>query len=147
MKKLLSLVLILTTLLLSSCFSVVEHIKINADGSGSVTTTINMGEMMGMLSMFMPDSLKESFSELDEMMSGDMNAYQGMKGISNAKTYSDEEYVYNISYDFADVEALNNVMALGSNDNTGLGKANTKFKKKKDVFAEQQNTKMTQIAL
>ena len=131
MKKLLSVVLIMTTLFLSSCFTVVEHIKINDNGSGTVTTTINMSEMMGMLSMFMPDSLKESFSELDEMMSGDMNAYAGMRGISNAKTFSDEEYVYNVSYDFADVEALNGVMALGGSDNTGLGKANTKFKIKK----------------
>lgn len=120
----------MTTLFLSSCFSVVEHIKINKDGSGTVTTTINMSEMMGMLSMFMPDSLKESFSELDEMMSGDMNAYGDIRGISNAKTFSEEEYVYNVSYDFADVDALNKVMSLGS-DNTGLGKANTKYKIKK----------------
>ena len=127
MKKLLSVVLIMATLMLSSCFTVVEHIKINNDGSGKVTTTIDMSEMMGMLSMFMPDSLKESFSEIDQMMSNDTDIYGGMRGISNAKTFSDSDYVYNVSYDFADADALNRAMSLGS-DNTGLGKGKTKFK-------------------
>ena len=132
MKKIAGIILLVCTVMFTSCLNVTERIVFNKDGSGKVVTTVDMSEMMGMLSMFMPDSLKESMGELDKLMGSEVPAYKGMRGISNVSTFSNEEYVYNISYEFDDVDALNKAMAVSDgNDALGLG-SETKFKFKKN---------------
>ena len=106
MKNLIVAFLLGFMLLFSGCFDITEEITFNKNGSGSSRITVDLSTMMGMLSMFMPDSLKESM-DLEQMMGGDIGKYSKVSGISNVKSERMDEYKYAISYDFSSVDVLN----------------------------------------
>ncbi len=136
MKYLVSVVAIVIALLSTSCFEVREEITLKSNGSGTYSTVFDMSEMMGMLNMFMPDSLKGEMSDsldFSKMMTPEeISKYSSIKGISNVRSDSDEEYVMKMSYDFANIDALNRSMAIDSGDGP-LG-ISTVFKRKGSKF-------------
>lgn len=133
MKKLVYVLTLFCALIFTSCFDVIEEITIAKDGSGTAKTTVDMSQVMGMLGMFMPDSLQESMN-LDNIFEGEIPRYRNMSGIANVKASEDKEYVYSLIFDFEDMEALNKAMAAGSSETEGdmLGViTNYGFKKRK----------------
>jgi len=122
--------LIFLTVLYSSCFQIVEEVSLNADGSGTATTTIDFSEMMNMMSMFLPDSLKETF-DMNSAMKEDIPRLKNMKGISNVKANDQGQYVYSVSYDFKDAKSLANANILASDDAMGGMKTAYTFKRSK----------------
>lgn len=119
-------------LFFSSCFTIIEEITFNRDGSGTSKTVMDMSEMMGMLKMFMPDSLQDELN-MDSIMASEMNEYKQMEGISNVKSYSEKAYVYTISYDFANVAVLNKAQNSGGG-NEALGDMSNNYSLKGKKF-------------
>lgn len=113
MKKGISTLIItaFTLIFLSGCFSINDSITIGPNGSGSVVTTVDMREMMKLLGMFLPDSLKEQM-QFKNIIGGDHNRYSNIEGISNIKVESSQEYLYTVSFDFANSTALNKALSL-----------------------------------
>jgi len=107
----------LLSLNFTSCFSLVEELTLTKDGSGTFVATIDISEMMSLFSTILPDTLKEQLSFV-ESIEKNLIAYEKIEGISEVKADSPEEYVYQISYHFANVNALNNVLNL--NDSSML---------------------------
>lgn len=106
-------------LCLSACFTITEEITLQANGSGSVKTSVDMSEMMNMLGMFLPDTLKKDL-DISKILSGDTQSFKKMEGISNMKVNSEKPYHYVVSFDFANADALNR--ALSSTSDSGAGK-------------------------
>ncbi len=145
MKNLIVAFLLGFMLLFSGCFDITEEITFNKNGSGSSRITVDLSTMMGMLSMFMPDSLKESM-DLEQMMGGDIGKYSKVSGISNVKSERMDEYKYAISYDFSSVDVLNKVLALDNDTDTGMGKMATKYIAKRGKLYRQTDYTATETA-
>lgn len=111
-------------LLLSSCLTIKEDIFLNKDGSGIAKTTLDLSEIMGLMNMFMPDSLRETLN-LGEAMEADIPAYQAISGISEVKTFS-EQGVYTLQYNFANENALNQALNIRNTSSSLLGQTNSK---------------------
>ena len=121
LSKLYSLALFLLVIGASSCFDIVEEYHFNADGSGSAKFTVDVSEMMGMMSMLAEsvDSSGEGAKSIEDMF-GENESIKLLKqipGVSNVKNLSSKENgMVGYSYDFENLEALNTALAA-SNDN------------------------------
>lgn len=134
MQYLLKATLLLCILFLTSCFNIVEEVSLEKDGSGHLQTTINMNEMMSMLSNLLPDSLKKEI-DLDKITAGNTDKYKNIKGISNVKIQNDDAYVYKFGFDFEDVDALNRMLDMNQSINNPLNSTiGTQYKIKKKKF-------------
>lgn len=78
-----------------------------------------MSSMMQMLGMFLPDSVKQSM-KLDNILATDMTQYKKIPGIANAKISSEAADSYTVSYDFANVKALNQALAMATDEKNML---------------------------
>jgi hypothetical protein len=116
MKKFFNFLLLAVTLIsMSACFDITEEVTLNKDGSGKYTSVIDaskLSEQMQMLAAFdttgeMVPKLKYS---LDSTFSETFKKYSEVKGISNVKVDTSKPYVYKVSMDFKNVEALNEVI-------------------------------------
>ncbi|PSJ74137.1 hypothetical protein C7N43_25425 [Sphingobacteriales bacterium UPWRP_1] len=145
MRKLIVTLCLCFILVLSGCFNVTEEITLRKNGSGTSRVTVDMSSMMGMLSAFIPDSLKESM-DLDQLMSTDMGKFTTVSGISNVRSERLGEYAYAISYDFANMEALNKAQALNNETDTGFGKMATRFTSKKGKLCRETNYSSSEAA-
>jgi hypothetical protein len=148
MKKIILSLLAAATLTLTACLDIVEEITLNADGSGKYAMSMDMSQMMQMMVAYMPDSVKETMDEnammdsLANMTGGQemdsvVNALNEMQGISHAESHMDG-FVMVFSYDFANVEALNQAASQNSfTAQQGLKPANYVWKK--GVFSRKFN--------
>ncbi len=116
MKKFFNLLLLAATLIsMSACFDITEEVTVNKDGSGKYVSTIDaskLSEQMKMLAAFdttgeMIPKLKYS---LDSTFAETYKKYGTIKGISNVKIDTAKDYIYKVSMDFKDVDALNEVI-------------------------------------
>lgn len=116
MKRLVFTLLITTATILAGCFDITEEIFLQKNGSGKYLSTIDlrqMKDMVNMLKAFAPDSAKQdSGGEL-----GGLDSLQSMwkeletvPGITEIKREKKEEWVYLISFRFANLKALNEAM-------------------------------------
>ena len=137
MKNLLLSLIVCFSLCFAGCFHLIEDITIKKDGSGTAKTIIDMQQMMGMLSMFMPDSLAGSF-DMDSILRADIPRYEGMRGISNVDVEKQDEYVYALTMDFKDMRALNKAMGTGSGENP-FGSMASEYSKKRKKFMRSTN--------
>ncbi len=115
MKKFTYLLLLLCSFLLTSCFEIVEEIDVKKNGSGTAKTVIDMSQMMSMMGMFMPDSVKESMN-MATMFEKEIARYESIKGLSNINVQEEKEYAYSISFDFKDMASLNKAMESTSDE-------------------------------
>lgn len=104
-------------LLLTNCFEIVEEVSFNRDGSGHVTLSLNLSRSKTKLnSILRLDSINnyEVPSEIDirKHFTEITSTVENTKGISNVtNSLNFNEYIFSISCDFNDVEALNTVIS------------------------------------
>jgi len=116
-------VLISFLFLFSSCFEIIEDIKVNPDGSGHVKMTLNMSQSKTKLnSVLLLDSVNgykvPSKSEIQARIDELVVVLKKTQGISHVnKSINFDEFIFTIACDFNNTEALNIVISnLGSID-------------------------------
>ncbi len=126
----------------TSCFEIIEEVNFNKDGSGHVTLTMNLSKSKTKLnSMMLLDSVNNykvpSKQDIRSHITQAIEKIKKIQGISNVKNSIDfNEYIFTVSCDFADVDALNIVI---SNFSTKKDAAMIK-KQKHFSFDKNQNT-------
>lgn len=123
MKKMLRYLLFAVTVMttMSACFEITEEVTVNKDGSGKYTSIMDatkLSEQMQMLAAF--DTTGEMVSKLkfslDSTFEESFKKYVGVKGISKVIADTSKPYIYKVTMDFADVNALNTAVNLDKKD-------------------------------
>jgi len=104
-------------LLLTNCFEIVEEVSFNRDGSGHVTLSLNLSRSKTKLnSILRLDSINnyEVPSEIDirkhfKEITSTVENTNGISNVTNSLNFN--EYIFSISCDFNDVDALNTVIS------------------------------------
>lgn len=131
LKSLTALAFLLMMLGFSSCFDIYEEYQFNADGSGKARIEMDISKMYGLLEGMGSalDSTGDggSMEEMDAMFtdSKDIDAIKGIPGISNVTNISNAETkMVGLTFEFANIEALNTALAARGNDmGMGMGAA------------------------
>ncbi len=116
----------------TGCFEVIEEVVLNDDGSGQITMTVNLSQSKTKLSSIMlMDSINSykvpNREEIERNMSKMIKEINGLPGVSNVNEKMDfSEYIFSVSCDFENVDALNNIITHFS---TGNYKATSKSQK------------------
>jgi len=116
-KKGITIIILSSLLLLTSCFEIVEEVSFNEDGSGHVTLTLNLSRSKTKLnSIKLLDSINDykvpTEAEIKHHFAEVTNTIKKTKGISNmTNSLNFEEYIYTISCDFTSVEVLNMIIS------------------------------------
>ena len=116
MKNILIASLVVLSMILSGCFEVVEEITINDDGSGQITMTVNLSRSKTKLSSIMlMDSInnykvpsRADITTNIEKMIAEINKVSGVSNVSHSIDH--DEFIYSVSCDFTNVDALNKVI-------------------------------------
>ncbi len=101
------------TIFFTSCFEIVEEVKMKADGSGKMIVTVNMSESKEDLKGYMdsgeigemklPDQ-----KELNSYLSRIENTLESVNGMSNASAEADfNEFIFTFAADFTSVKSMN----------------------------------------
>ncbi|AUP77367.1 hypothetical protein [Flavivirga eckloniae] len=104
-------------ILCTSCFEIIEEVSFNKDGSGHVTLTMNLSRSKTKLnSIMLLDSVNNhkvpSKTEIKNKIAEVIQKVKRVKGISNVENSSNfDEYIFTVSCDFTNVEALNTVIS------------------------------------
>ena len=124
MKKIINALLIAASVFtMTACFDITEEITVNKNGSGtyvSVTDASKLSEQLQMLAaMDTTGQLipKMKFT-LDSSFNENFKKYATLKGVSNMKVDTSKEYVYKVTLDFADIDALNSVINVDKKEAT-----------------------------
>ena len=104
---------ILFLFLLSSCFEIIEEINMNDDGSGNFNFTVNMSQSkIQVNSMLLLDSINgkpvpkiEDFKKAMRRVEFELKKDSSISNIEITEDW--EDYIFSISGDFHDVDALN----------------------------------------
>ncbi len=108
-----SILLILSMLLLSSCFELAEEYKLTANGSGTYGLTLNASQSKRQLERFFAqDSIGRtaipSKAEIDHLIHENAYAFDSCNGISLSNYSCDlNNYIVKLAFDFTSIEALN----------------------------------------
>ena len=135
MKKIFSAFLLAALLTLTGCFNVTDEITLNEKGGGQYKTTMDaskMIEMMEMMRTLMPDSLKDSpemnnMNNLGDSLLKAWPALENLSGISRINRAMIAASVYEISFQFADISALNRALAARSQKSVNAEGGKTAF--------------------
>jgi hypothetical protein len=116
MKRIVFAILIATSAILAGCFEITEEIFLERNGSGKYVSVIDlrqMKDMINMLKAFAPDSAKQDnageLGSIDSLQTM-WKELESIQGISEIKREKKEEWVYQISFRFANPKALNEAM-------------------------------------
>jgi len=113
MKKLLLFSFSASLLLLTSCITIFEKYKINADGSGTLEYIIDMSEMYEMMAAFSDSTEEMDMSGFDESMRETLPGLKNLSGISNIElTGNPTKFIAGVKFDFNNSDALNKAMAI-----------------------------------
>ncbi|WP_407556437.1 hypothetical protein [Winogradskyella sp. 4-2091] len=99
----------------SSCFEILEEIKLNADGSGEMLVTFNLSKSKSKIaSIMLLDSVNgykvPSKEDIGLALKEAKSHLKTIEGISNIKTTSDfDNYIFTISCDFSSTANLDAV--------------------------------------
>jgi hypothetical protein len=108
---------ILLLLLLVSCFDIVEEVTVNNDGSGKISLTINLSKSKTKLnSIMLLDSVNNykvpSENEVKTHFDKVTASIKKIKGITSVKKQINfNEFIFNITCNFDDINALNAVIS------------------------------------
>ena len=116
MKKIMNALLIAASVFtMTACFDITEDITINKDGSGTYVSTTDaskLSEQLGMLAAM--DTTGELIPKLkyslDSSFSANFSQYAAIKGVSKVKVDTSKAYIYKVTLDFTDINALNGVI-------------------------------------
>lgn len=112
MKKIIGFLLLFSSLTLTGCLDILEELTVKKDGSGSFTYQVDAVKMMEQMTAFaamdttgqMIPKIKHS---LDSTFTTQWEKYKDIKGITNIKVDTSTEYIYKVSFDFTNFDALN----------------------------------------
>lgn len=117
MRKTIYTALIVFAGILAGCFDITEEIFLERNGSGKYLSTIDlrqMKDMINMLKTMVPDSAKQEengdLGGLEDSLQSMWKDLESIPGISEVKREKKEEWVYLISFRFANARALNEAM-------------------------------------
>lgn len=112
--------LIGVALITTGCFDIEEEVTLNQDGSGTYLQRIDMSGFMAMLEGFGGDETTgtEMFDSMDSSMQVTANNMRDLPGISNVASRS-EGYVFSVSCDFAEIDALNRAIKQNQSSTEG----------------------------
>jgi hypothetical protein len=124
MKKIINALLFAASVFtMTACFDITEDITVNKDGSGTFVSTTDaskLSEQLGMLAAM--DTTGELIPKLkyslDSSFAANFSKYAGLKGISQMKVDTSKEYIYKVTLDFANIDALNSVINVDKKDDT-----------------------------
>jgi hypothetical protein len=122
MKKIMNALLIAASVFtMTACFDITEDITINKDGSGTYVSTTDaskLSEQLGMLAAM--DTTGELIPKLkyslDSSFSANFSQYAAIKGVSKMKVDTSKAYIYKVTLDFTDINALNGVINVDKKD-------------------------------
>jgi hypothetical protein len=127
-------------LTLSSCFEIREEVYIKKNGSGSYSLLMDMGQIMPLIeaAAAFADSTQEDRNletDISKAFAESSEAFEGMPGISNAKPISDRsKYQYGFSFEFTDVDVLNEALSQMESENSFINPKKTIFQYRKRTF-------------
>ena len=113
MRKLFYLALLFSTLMLQSCFDIIEQLVMKADGSGNLQLVLNMSKSKTRLNAIMKMKTVNGHKVPDENETRQKVAdlekdIKATPGISNVKTVLDfENFIATFTCDFTSVNCLN----------------------------------------
>lgn len=101
------------TIFFTSCFEIVEEVKMKTDGSGKMLVTVNMSESKEDLKGYMDsgeigEMTLPDQKELTSYLSRIENTLESVNGMSNASAKADfNEFIFTFAADFTNVKAMN----------------------------------------
>ena len=101
------------TIFFTSCFEIVEEVKMKTDGSGKMIVTVNMSESKEDLKGYMDsgeigEMTLPDQKELTSYLSRIENTLESVNGMSNASAEADfNEFIFTFAADFTNVKAMN----------------------------------------
>ena len=103
---------------LTGCFDILEEVTVKTDGSGQYTNKIDASKFSEQMQSFAAfDSTGEMIPKmkysLDSTFSSTWANYKTIKGVSNVKIDTSKAYVYVLTFDFTNFEALNKAIGFG----------------------------------
>lgn len=109
--------------LASGCITIEEHYNFKKNGSGTMEYVVDMSELAGLMEGMATGGKKEKSPAQGGMSSGmdeRAEALKALKGVKRVK-YKDEKdgYLQRISFQFADIDALNRALNVLMPDSTG----------------------------
>jgi hypothetical protein len=112
MKKILGFLLLFSSLTLTGCLDILEELTVKKDGSGSFTYQVDAVKMMEQMASFAAmdttgEMIPKMKHSLDSTFMSQWEKYKDIKGISNIKVDTSTEYIYKVSFDFTNFDALN----------------------------------------
>ncbi|WP_298488079.1 hypothetical protein [uncultured Maribacter sp.] len=131
--------------LCTSCFEILEEIKLNKDGSGTIMVTLNMSKSKSKLaSIMLLDSINgykiPSEDEIEESFKDVIYHLEKTEGITNIKKTKDlDNYIFTVSCDFKDVDNVNDIFKdlinkQNKNNYTNFTTTNLSFSQSDKVF-------------
>lgn len=128
MRKIIYAALLTISVVLAGCFDITEEIFLDKNGSGRYVSIIDMRQMkdmMAMLKTMAPDSAKgnddggmgelKGLDSLENMWKG----LEGIRGITDVKREKKEEWIFQISFRFANMASLNEAMTKRKSTDSG----------------------------
>ncbi len=120
MKRLSLFGITLALLFFTGCVTIFEKYKINADGSGTMEYIIDMSELYEMMGAFSDSTEEIESSDMDVTLREALPELENIPGITKVELTGDvTNYVAGIRFDFKDVKALNNALAILLEDEEG----------------------------
>ncbi len=116
-KKGFKLFFLVLLVLCTSCFEIIEEVSFNKDGTGHVKLTMNLSQSKTKLnSMMLLDSVNNyeipSKTKIKNKIGEVIQKVKSIEGISNVQNSSNfNDYIFTVSCDFTNVEALNKVIS------------------------------------
>lgn len=110
---------LLTAMVFTSCFDLIEEIHYKKDGSGTYKFTMDMSGLKGLMELAMSaDTTGEFKMDTLSAVSKELSAkVRDLDGITNIREIADaENLVFGVEFDFRDVKALNLAMKEGFSD-------------------------------
>jgi hypothetical protein len=113
------------SLTLSGCLDILEEITIKKDGSGTFVNKMDASKAADMIAtMSALDSTGQMGAQMkftfDSIFDAEWRKYKKVAGISNIKIDTSQPFVYQVSMDFANFNALNTAMIVGKEEIEGL---------------------------
>lgn len=137
-KTILSIVSVLIfSLLLQSCFEIKEIVRINKDGSGTFSMSIDMSGVKAMMEGLSEgeDDTGSPLAEMEKEYDATKSKLEVIEGISNIQFLTENDgYEITTSFDFADVDALNKGMNVVYEDENEYGEFTEYYKFKRRNF-------------
>jgi hypothetical protein len=121
MKKIFYLAFLSTLSILTGCFDISEEITVKKDGKGQYVNKIDATKFAEQMTLFAAfDSTGEMIPKLkyslDSTFAVQFSKYYQVKGISNVIIDTSKEYIYAVTMDFTDINALNTALAFDKPD-------------------------------